>query len=122
VTTAGRGGTAAGVWAAGGGVGPGGANDGRTGVCGTINLGAGGGSADFGGATGVCVAGGVTVAGFAATGGADGFGGAAGVAGACLLMMALSTSPGLEMFDRSILVLISSDSRPLGRDAGLLEA
>ncbi len=106
---------------AGGGVATGGANDGRAVVCGTINLGAGV-SAGFGGvATGACAAGDATgAAGFAATGGAEGLGGVTGAAvGACLLMMALSTSPGLEMFDRSILVLISSDSERPERKAGL---
>jgi hypothetical protein len=39
-----------------------------------------------------------------------------------LLMMAFSTSPGLEMFDRSILVLISSGSERLVRNAGLAAA
>src|SRR5690348_2564578 len=105
----------AGVCAAGGGVAAGGVNDGRTGVCGTINLGAGGASTGFGGAaTGACATGG---AGFTSTGGAGGRGGATGAAGACLLIMALSTSPGLEMFDRSILVLISSGSERPEREA-----
>lgn len=43
-------------------------------------------------------------------------GGAAVVAGACCLRMAFRTSPGLEILDRSILVLISSLSTRLGRD------
>jgi hypothetical protein len=87
---------------------------------GTTTLGAGG--TDVGGlggtATGGFIAGRLTTgAGLLSTiggtiegrgGGATGVGGAAG--GCCLLMIALSTSPGLEMCERSILVLISSGS------------
>jgi len=43
-------------------------------------------------------------------------GGAAVVAGACCLRIAFRTSPGREMLDRSILVLISSPTARLGRD------
>jgi hypothetical protein len=43
-------------------------------------------------------------------------GGAAGAAGCCLLMMAFKTSPGREIFDKSILVLISSDSGRVERE------
>jgi hypothetical protein len=42
--------------------------------------------------------------------------GAATLTGACCLRMAFRTSPGLEILDRSILVLISSLSARLGRD------
>jgi hypothetical protein len=78
----------------------------------------GGAASGFGGASAVAWAAGATgaAAGLASIG-ADGAGrgGAAGAAGACLLMMAFSTSPGLEMWERSILVLISSPSARLGR-------
>jgi hypothetical protein len=43
-------------------------------------------------------------------------GGAATLTGACCLRIALRTSPGLEILERSILVLISSLSVRLGRD------
>jgi hypothetical protein len=103
--------------------------DGATGAAGTVNTGrgaAGGGTIrrGFGASTGA----GAGAAGFASTGGfaetggfaaAGGFGaGGAGVAAAAgpafLLMIAFSTSPGLEMCDRSILVLMASGS---ARDA-----
>jgi hypothetical protein len=42
--------------------------------------------------------------------------GADTLTGACCLRMAFRTSPGREMLERSILVLISSLSRRLGRD------
>jgi hypothetical protein len=38
------------------------------------------------------------------------------LAGACCLRMAFRTSPGLEILERSILVLISSLSTRLGRE------
>jgi hypothetical protein len=41
---------------------------------------------------------------------------AATLTGACCLRMAFRTSPGLEILERSILVLISSLSARLGRD------
>jgi hypothetical protein len=91
---------------------------GRATVCGVMKRGAGGGG---GGAAGFAAAGGVAggaggAATLASTGGAGGrmgVGGGAGVVAACCcLVMSLSTSPGLEMCDRSILVLISSASRP----------
>jgi len=53
-------------------------------------------------------------AGGAATDGRTG--GAATLTGACCLRMAFRTSPGLEILERSILVLISSLSVRLGRD------
>jgi hypothetical protein len=91
---------------------------GRATVCGVMKRGAGGG----GGAAGFAAAGGVaggaggaaTLVSMAGAGGrTGGAGGGAGVVAACCcLVMSLSTSPGLEMCDRSILVLISSASRP----------
>jgi hypothetical protein len=62
----------------------------------------------------------IGVVGFAscAAGGDTGRAGGAGCdegAACCLLMMAFSTSPGLEMCDKSILVLISSASTRLAR-------
>ena len=123
--TAGRGATGgpAGVWAvgltgaAGAIAGAGGRitdGAGRV-VGGVINLGAGAG--DAGGlATGAGDAGAALAAG---AGGAAGFvstsgrGGAAGGAEAavCFCVMSFRTSPGLEIWERSILVLISSVSR-----------
>jgi hypothetical protein len=87
-----------------------------------MNRGAGGGGAAGlagGGVAGVAVAAGA--AGLLSTaggrGGATGAVGAGGaVAACCFCVISLRTSPGLEMWERSILVLISSDSRP-GRDA-----
>jgi hypothetical protein len=84
--------------------------------------GAGGTTAGFGGVTtGAVVADGAAAAGFASTGGCGGATGrAGGAAGAVPLpwrwIIALSTSPGLEMWDRSILVLISSESGRAERD------
>ena len=94
---------------------------GLTGVCGNTILGAGGstfGGAGGGAAIGALAAGasaGLASTGCGAVGGAGGCAAGGCAAGDCLLMMALSTSPGLEMWDRSILVLISSDSARLGR-------
>ncbi len=114
----GGGGSATGPFATGGGVvGAGGA----TGVAaGTVNTGrgvAGGGTIrrGFGVSTGAGAGGAgfaSTTGGFAATGGlgAGGAGGGACTGPAFLLMIAFSTSPGLEMCDRSILVLIASGS------------
>jgi hypothetical protein len=53
-------------------------------------------------------------AGEALTGG--GTDGAAALTGACCLRIAFRTSPGLEILERSILVLISSLSTRLGRE------
>ncbi len=89
-------------------------------VVGTTSLGGAAGGAAGGGATGVFAAG--TAAGGAAVtaGLIDGGAiveGASGVAGACcLLMMARRASPGLEILERSILVLISSASARVGRE------
>ena len=71
------------------------------------------GSVIGGGAAGAFAAGGAA-AGLVSNGGATGgrAGGGVGTAGACCFArMAFSTSPGLEMCDRSILVLISSSAR-----------
>ncbi len=83
---------------------------GAVGTCvGTIMR--GGGAGAVGAETGAFATG---AAGFAS--GAGGFtatgraGGAAGGAGCCLLMIAFRTSPGFEILDRSILVLMPSDS------------
>ncbi len=55
---------------------------------------------------------GAAAAGFAScTAGGVGFAGAGGAAGCLFPIIAFSTSPGLEMCDRSILVLISSEAR-----------
>ena len=84
------------------------ATTGRTGA-------AGGGATEAGGTvTTGFVAGGATVAGLSAgacaTGGAAGRGAGGGTA-SLRCVIAFSTSPGREMFDRSILVLISSSPR-----------
>ena len=79
------------------------------GVWGAVGLAAAGGVTGVGvGAVGAAVAGGVAC--FWAGGGATGRGGAAGVGGAGGLLISLRTSPGFEICDRSIFVLISSDS------------
>jgi len=49
--------------------------------------------------------------GFGATGGAAGFGGGGAAAASFFWVIALNTSPGREMCDKSILVLISSSPR-----------
>ena len=83
----------------------------------------------MGGAGGAGVAVGAAAAGFASTG-AGGFGGTAvgrgaggggAAAACCFCAISLKTSPGLEMCERSIFGLISSDSRPEER-APLLDA
>lgn len=79
--------------------------------CGTIILGGGSGAEGGGGAFTVETGG---AAGEALAGGRAA--GATALTGACCLRMAFSTSPGLEMLERSILVLISSLSARLGRD------
>src|SRR6266436_1738810 len=101
----------AGLAAAGGAGGAGGRTIGAGGrvVCGVMNLGAGAG------------------VGLASTTGGRGAAerGAAGVAAACCFcVISFSTSPGLEMCERSILVLISSASRPARgeRDGALASA
>jgi hypothetical protein len=52
-------------------------------------------------------------------GGTAGRGGGATTAGCCLLIIAFRTSPGFEICERSILVLISSPSARLGREERL---
>ena len=52
----------------------------------------------------------------AAGGGTAGLGDGAAEVGGCLLMIAFRTSPGFEICERSILVLISSPSGRLGRE------
>ena len=78
-------------------------------AAGFVGIGAGGGAAgetaEAGGAAGF----GIAAAGLAATAGAAGRGG--GAAASFFWVMAFSTSPGREMCDRSILVLISSSPR-----------
>ena len=83
---------------------------------GTTNFGAaaGAGAGAFG-AVAVGAGGAEEAAGLVSTGGAGG--GASATAGpCCLLMMALRASPGLEICERSILVLISSPSGRVGRE------
>ena len=62
------------------------------------------------GATGFAAAGG-TIVGLGTTGVVAGFGGAGGAAASFFCVIALNTSPGREICDRSILVLISSSPR-----------
>jgi hypothetical protein len=88
-------------------------------VVGTTNFGgAAGGAATGALATGGVAGGAAVTAGL--TGGCAMVGGASGGAEpCCLLMIALRASPGLEMLERSILVLISSPSGRPGREARL---
>jgi hypothetical protein len=119
---------AAGTWAAGGGAG-------RTGGVLTGNDAAGGAATECAGAAGAAActltgapgaaagftAGGATTgrptlaggatAGACVTGGVTGRGAAGAVTASFRCVIAFSTSPGREMFDRSILVLISSSPR-----------
>ena len=81
------------------------------------------GAATTGFAAGGATTGRLTPAGGAATGacvtvGAKGRGAAGGTAASFFCVIARSTSPGREMFDRSILVLISSSPR-IGRELDL---
>jgi hypothetical protein len=71
------------------------------------------GATDAGGAAGLAAGG--TTTGLATTGGATGRA-AAGAAASFFCVMALSTSPGREMCDKSILVLISSSPRSVRAD------
>ncbi len=117
------GGAGVGGFTRGGGVTPAGAETGGVAGCGTENVGLtvvvgttilGGGTA-----AGVGLAGGIFVAGVAGTVSAGATGrttAGAALTGACCLRIALRTSPGREMLDRSILVLISSASARLGRE------
>jgi len=95
------------------------------GAVGTVNVGLAegvgttrrGDAGAFGGSGTEGFAAGAAGAGLASTcGGAAGGRGGAAVAGCCLLMIAFRTSPGLEMCERSILVLISSASLRLTRE------
>ena len=83
-------------------------------VCGVMNRGAGaGGTGGFIGAGGAGLAVGAAATGAAgldSTGG-RGAGGGGAVAACCFCVINFRTSPGLEMWERSILVLISSASR-----------
>jgi hypothetical protein len=116
---AGRGGTGAGgagTAAAGAGLSTGGATADRTagaGGGGTAAIGVGAGvGADVGGGVGFTGAGaGGATTGFITTGGAAGRAGGGAAAASFFCVMAFSTSPGREMCDRSILVLISSSPR-----------
>jgi hypothetical protein len=104
---AGRGGAATGVAGTAGLSAVGGAAAGRGGVAGAVGIatgvgGAAGGGAALDGAPG-------PTAGLAATGGAAGRTGAAAASFFCVI--AFSTSPGREICDKSILVLISSSPR-----------
>jgi hypothetical protein len=86
---------------------------GRTGGAGAATFGGGAAGALGASGAGAFAVGGGT-AGFATAGGGAGRAGTA--AGACCLRRRLSTSPGLEIWERSILVLISSPlSARLGR-------
>jgi len=117
------GGTIGGAGAAIGGAGgfsTGGATTaGRTGCAGAATGATGGTGGAAGGAAGFAGAGGATT-GFATMGGATG--GRAGTGGAAAAsffwVIALSTSPGREICDKSILVLISSSPRNVRAERG----
>jgi len=68
-----------------------------------------GGAATVAGAAGFTTGG--TIVGFGVAGGGAGFAGCGTAAASFFCVIALSTSPGREMWDRSILVLISSSPR-----------
>jgi hypothetical protein len=102
---------AAGVSTAFGGAACGTVNVRRSTCVGTIMRGAAAGVTGVAAGAGAAGAGAfisTAVCGFTATGRAGV--GAAGAGGCCLLMMAFSTSPGLEILERSILVLMPSAS------------
>jgi hypothetical protein len=81
--------------------------------CGSTILG-GGTAAEGGGGGGAFT---VETDGAAGEAAADGrMGGAAALTGACCFRIAFRTSPGLEILERSIFVLISSLSTRMGRD------
>jgi hypothetical protein len=84
---------------------------------GTTSLGGGAAGGVGGLGTGVLAVdgAGVTEA-LVSTGGAAGGGGTVAAGVCCLLMMAFNASPGLEIWERSILVLISSASERPGRE------
>ena len=113
----GRGGTgiAGGAAADTGGWATGGAGTEKVGL--TVGVGTmtrGGRTTAAGGATGAGVE--VTAVGPAAATGRGGGAGTATLTGACCLRMAFRTSPGREILERSILVLISSLSMRAGRE------
>src|SRR5579864_1127472 len=83
------------------------------GWAGTEDAGFWAGAGNLGCGTVAEVAAGVSAAGPAAAAGREG---AVAPTGACCFRMALRTSPGLEILERSILVLISSLSARLGRE------
>lgn len=89
--------------------------------CGTTSRGAGGGSgAGFGGAGAFATG----AAGLASTGGAaggTGFGAAGGAAACCFCVISFITSPGFEICERSIFVLISSSPRTVRADLELAD-
>ncbi len=89
---------------------------GRGVAVGTTSLGAvaGGGAAGLG--AGVVAAGGAAETAGLNGGGATARGASTVEDGCCLLMMAFNASPGLEIWERSILVLISSASARVGRE------
>ena len=86
----------------------GGANVGRTVGVGTTTFGVGGAKGGLG-------VGAVAAAGFVSSGGCATGGRGGGATGACCLRMAERTSPGREIWERSIFVLISSAAGRLGR-------
>ena len=116
---AGRGAAAGGDWRCrlGGAAAPEHVKLGRGSQSGLLNFGgAAGGAAAPWRRRGTAAAGGAAeTAGFAGGGAARGGGRAAAAAACCLLMMAFRASPGLEIWERSILVLISSASARAGR-------
>ena len=89
--------------------------------CGTTSRGAGGGSgAGFGGAGAFATG----AAGLASTGGAaggTGFGAAGEAAACCFWVISFITSPGFEICERSIFVLISSSPRTVRADLELAD-
>ena len=115
IGTAGAAGAGAADWGGTGGAGT--VKIGRGVEVGTTNLGgaAGGGLAGFG--RGAFTVGCAVPAALASTGAVGG--GATAAGACCLLMMAFNASPGLEIWERSILVLISSASARPGREERL---
>jgi hypothetical protein len=127
-TAAGRGATGADEAAGGpGGAGAGGTGGGAVKVglgveVGTTNFGGAAGAGGLGGfGSGALTAGGAAAkAGLVSTGAGAAAGGAAAATGVCCLpIMAFRASPGLEICERSILVLISSASARPGREVRL---
>ncbi|HTT24036.1 MAG TPA: hypothetical protein VMG82_34240 [Candidatus Sulfotelmatobacter sp.] len=104
--------TAGAAGAAGGGAGTAGFSVAGATTVGRAGAGDGGAATGVGAAVGAAgfTAGG-TIVGFGVAGGGAGFGGGGTAAASFFCVIALSTSPGREMCDRSILVLISSSPR-----------